>query len=392
MRERSCANASDDDSIHKQSPELEAEFLHTSKLTLADMRRLAHDPKDRRLATKPAAQATKEDVLTVQPMSFVEHTACCLFLAFGVPNGALTIPIATWLIGKFVLRNVFLAFLLAGCILLPLAILPQEYVPARLQSWLALQILKYFSFFLVMEERPPTMCTGKQLIEQPARPRIVTAYPHGVFPYGNALTVVTWPLLTGHHIVGLAANAALRTPIFKQILRSIGVKDASRASVRNALETWPFTVGISPGGVAEVFETNHFNEHILLKERIGVIKMAIRTGADLVPGYMYGNTNLYWCWTGEGIPGARWLLEYVSRKILGFALVPIAGRWGLPIPYRTPILCVVGKPIPTIHLQTEEPSMEQIVDIQEQLSTELKSMFDRYKHLYGWEDRMLVIT
>lgn len=44
-------------------------------------------------------------------------------------------------------------------------------------------------------------------------------------------------------------------------------------------------VGISTGGVAEVFETNSpsGDEVILLKERRGLIKLAFRTGAELVP-------------------------------------------------------------------------------------------------------------
>jgi len=91
--------------------------------------------------------------------------------------------------------------------------------------------------------------------------------------------MLIWPSLTGHHFQGLASSAALRVPIFKQILRSIGVIDASRSSARKALENYPFTIGISTGGVAEVFETNADDECVILKERIGLIKLAIRTGA-----------------------------------------------------------------------------------------------------------------
>ena len=98
--------------------------------------------------------------------------------------------------------------------------------------------------------------------------------------------MLAWPSFCGHHFLGLAANSALRVPIFKQILRSMGVIDASRASARKALEAWPHTIGISTGGVAEVFETNAEDECILLRERVGVVKLAIRTGASLVPCYI----------------------------------------------------------------------------------------------------------
>jgi hypothetical protein len=180
-------------------------------------------------------------------------------------------------------------------------------------------------------------------------------------------------------------------PGFKQILRTIGIVDASRESARHALETFPYTIGISTGGVAEVFETNSADECILLRERVGMIKLAIRTGADIVPCYIFGNTGLYRCWAGEGIPGVRSLLERFSRKVAGFAAILFWGRFGLPIPLRVPLLAVTGKAIPTYHMKCEEPSEEQVLQVQDQLIVDMESLFDRYKSLYGWEDKSLVI-
>jgi Diacylglycerol acyltransferase len=136
-------------------------------------------------------------------------------------------------------------------------------------------------------------------------------------------------------------------------LRTIGIVDASRDSARRSLENYPYTIGISTGGVAEVFETNSSDECILLRERVGLIKLAIRTGADLVPCYIFGNTSLYRCWAGEGIPGLPRLLERFSRKVAGFATIAFWGRFGLPIPFRAPLLAVTGKAIPTHHLSAK---------------------------------------
>jgi hypothetical protein len=199
--------------------------------------------------------------------------------------------------------------------------------------------------------------------------------------------MLLWPSLTGHHFVALAASSALR--VFP-ILRSIGAVDASRSVARKALEQYPYTIGISTGGVAEVFETNAVDECILLKERVGLVKLAIRTGADLVPCYLFGNTKLLSCWSGEGIPGAHSILERISRK-LGFALIIIHGRFVLPIPFRVPVLGVTGKPIPTHDIKCEEPTQEQIDKIQGLLLDEMQEIFERYKGLYGWEDKRLII-
>lgn len=180
-------------------------------------------------------------------------------------------------------------------------------------------------------------------------------------------------------------------PGFKQILRTIGIVDASRDSARNALETYPYTIGISTGGVAEVFETNSSDECILLRERVGLIKLAIRTGADLVPCYIFGNTSLYRCWAGEGIPGLPRLLERFSRKVAGFATIAFWGRFGMPIPFRAPLLAVTGKAIPTHHLKCEEPTEEQLLQVQNQLIDDMQRLFEQYKGLYGWQDKKLII-
>ena len=86
--------------------------------------------------------------------------------------------------------------------------------------------------------------------------------------------MVAFPaLLQGQTFRGLASSAALRPPIFKQVLRSIGVIDASRDVARATLDgtstsTSPTTggvgesIGISTGGVAEIFFTNTTNECI----------------------------------------------------------------------------------------------------------------------------------
>lgn len=207
----------------------------------------------------------------------------------------------------------------------------------------------------------------------------------------DILAMLIWPILTGHHFFGLTASAALRVPVFRQVLKAIGCIDADRKHARRALEHWPYTIGISTGGVAEVFESNSVDECILLKERVGMVKLAIRTGADLVPCYMFGNTKLLSCWAGEGIPGGRQALEWLSRKVLGFAAILIFGRFVLPIPYRVPVLCVMGKAVSTYHLQCEEPTIEQVKQVQELLLKGMQETFDQHKALYGWDDAHLII-
>jgi 1-acyl-sn-glycerol-3-phosphate acyltransferase len=380
-------------SSNKSDVKDEAMFLNFCSLSRDEIIRLSKGTStDRNAALIPVSKVTAQDVLQQETMTFTEHFVTVLFLMLGVPNGVFSIPIITFLIGQFILGSIRTAFMILGVMLLPLIILPQPFIPNSLHSWMAIQVIKYFSFRMISMESPPIRDGSKKTdTSSPScRPQILVAPPHGVFPYGNLLAMIAWPTYTGHHFFGLAANAALRVPIFKQILSSIGVIDASRSSARRALENFPYTIGISTGGVAEVFETTSADECILLKERIGLIKLAIRTGADLVPCYMFGNTKLLKCWAGDGIPGGRTILEKVSRRV-GFALIVLYGRYGLPIPIRVPVLAVRAKAIPTFHIKCEEPTNEQITQIQDQLIHDMQKLFDDFKHIYGWEHQRLVI-
>ena len=54
----------------------------------------------------------------------------------------------------------------------------------------------------------------------------------------------------------------------------------------------------------------------MLQERKGLVKLAMRTGAALVPCYLFGNTRLYSLWCGGDENG--WLhqfLKKISRKM-----------------------------------------------------------------------------
>lgn len=353
------------------------------------------DPKHLEKISRPMDKVTKQDVLRVESMTLFQEVCCMIFLGCVGPTGVFTVPIVTFVIGYFVVGNVTLSFQVLGVLLAPLMILPQSFHRPSLTSWLSHMILKYFSYRLIG-------AAGSRLYIQQdvgrltkataeARPQIFVAPPHGVFPYGNVLAMLIWPILTGHHFWGLTASAALRVPVFRQFMKAIGCIDAGRKHARHALEHYPYTIGISTGGVAEVFETNAADECVLLKERIGLIKLAIRTGADLCPCYLFGNTKLLSCWSGEGIPYGRQVLEWLSRKVLGFAAILMFGRFIIPIPYRVPVCCVMGRAVPTFHLQCEDPTMEQVKQVQDLLLKGMQETFDEHKSLYGWDDAHLII-
>jgi len=374
-------------------------FINVSAFTHKDScvysQKGGKDPKHLDNISKPLKDVTKDDVLRIEPMTIWQEFCCIAFLSFVGPSAIIIIPLLTALVGYCVMGNVVLAFRIVAITLAPFIFLPQPFSREALQSWMTHMIYKYFSYRIVFGEGTTLMIQediGRLTkATASARPQIFVAPPHGVYPYGSILAILIWPVLTGHHFFGLSASAALRVPLMRQVLQAIGCINAGREYARHALEHWPYTIGISTGGVAEVFETNAKDECILLRERIGLIKLAIRTGSDLVPVYTFGNTKLLSCWAGEGVPYGRPAMEWFSRKVLGFAAIPIFGRFGVPIPFRKPVLCVFGNAIPTFHLQSEEPTMEQVRQVQELLINGMQTTFDKHKALYGAENAKLVI-
>ena len=188
----------------------EAQFLDCCALSRQEMKKLAGGTaEERKKVLRSIRSVTPQMVLRKQPMKWWEELSVVLFLAFVIPNAAITIPATTFLIGKFYLDDVLLAFEVLAIILIPLTILPQSFQPESLHSWMAHQVVRYFSFRFIMEHPPPS------LEEKHSTPRILVAPPHGVFPYGNLLSMIVHPSMTGYCFHGLAATLAVVLPLHR---------------------------------------------------------------------------------------------------------------------------------------------------------------------------------
>lgn len=120
--------------------------------------------------------------------------------------------------------------------------------------------------------------------------------------------------------------------------------------------------------------------------RKGLAKLALRTGAELVPCYLFGNNQALSLWYDQG--GS---LKRLSRK-LGFALILFWGRLGLPLPWRVPIVGALGAPIPTPPCAVAaEPSDAEVEALHAALVVAMRQLFDAHKARYGWGHKRLVV-
>ena len=55
----------------------------------------------------------------------------------------------------------------------------------------------------------------------------------------------------------------------------------------------PKNLFILPGGIAEIFTSTPGRHAIVFKDRRGLIKISLQTGAELLPSYVFGGTDFF---------------------------------------------------------------------------------------------------
>lgn len=140
-------------------------------------------------------------------------------------------------------------------------------------------------------------------------------------------------------------------------------------------------ITIVVGGASESLDAEPYSLRLVLKRRKGFVKMALRTGADLVPVLAFGENDLY----DQFIPTAHPTIHKIQlmvKKFLGFTIPLFHARGvfnydvGL-MPYRRPLNIVVGRPIKVA--QNAKPSQEEIDVLHEKYVVELERLWETWK-------------
>ena len=262
--------------------------------------------------------------------------------------------------------------------------------------------LNYVGFTVLSDTRcgPSSEDARETSFDPRSSPVIYAFVPHGIFPFGLAFSCLpergygrTWGLFRP-----VVATATRLFPLVRTFIDWMGGVDASRQAVSFALESGgDRRLGISPGGIGEIFETYpkpgyHPNdEAALLKDRDGMFKLALKHGVPIVPVYCFGVTKMF---RRVQLPH---FVESLSR-FLRISLCLLYGKWGLPIPFRQRLMFVVGKTIwPDLasEMTTRERSSiddELVRKMHDAFCHEVQRIFDRNKSHYGWANKTLRIV
>ncbi|KAJ3058265.1 2-acylglycerol O-acyltransferase 1, partial [Rhizoclosmatium hyalinum] len=94
---------------------------------------------------------------------------------------------------------------------------------------------------------------------------------------------------------------------------------------------------------------------LVLLKRKGFIRLALTTGASLVPVLTFGETDYV---NRVDTPFTR-ALSNCTQRLAKFAVPVMEGRWGTLFPRRARLVTVVGEPL---HLDqvVENPTLEEV--------------------------------
>mmetsp|Transcript_18241 Transcript_18241/g.45607 ORF Transcript_18241/g.45607 Transcript_18241/m.45607 type:complete len:410 (-) Transcript_18241:382-1611(-) len=257
---------------------------------------------------------------------------------------------------------------------------------------------KYFDVEIIDEFSNCDRPNLKEDIQSAAGSNFFVIYhPHALFGVGHSLFARHLHDLYGVYPLFTGADIVAKIPLLRRFLVWMGYTPVSAAALRKNLQR-PYPenfLTLLPGGIAEMFygssgdyagsaaTDGHPFEQLVLRKRTGFCKIALETGAHLVPVYCMGANQIYSRKFGRSSVFAK-----LSSK-LQTSLVFWTDRLGLPfgfLPLKQKMVLCLGKPI-WIDEKIENPTKEQIEALHARYVAALKDLFDRHKHLKaadGW--------
>ncbi|TYZ63962.1 hypothetical protein PybrP1_003658, partial [[Pythium] brassicae (nom. inval.)] len=225
----------------------------------------------------------------------------------------------------------------------------------------------------------------------PTKKVVFGFHPHGIILLSR---IATYGGIWEEMFPDTAPRALGATPIFfvplaRELCLWLGAVDASRSTADKVLRSG-YSVNVYPGGVPEIFLSNPNTKEnkIVLKNRMGFVKLAIRHGAELVPTFVFGEKWFFNVWS----PPTSVITFF--RKVLKIPMIVFWGRF-LWMPKRLPegkrFGIVYGKPIPTV--QNVEPTDAEVQAVHALYVAEIERLFAQYKGRFGYDaDETLVIS
>jgi 2-acylglycerol O-acyltransferase 2 len=238
-----------------------------------------------------------------------------------------------------------------------------------------------------------------QLIKEedldPSKNYVFGYHPHGIISLGAFANFATEATGFSEQFKGITCSLCTLTtnfkiPFLREFLMGLGAVAVSKKSINHILKSGPGkSVAIVIGGAAESLDARPKTNDLTLKKRKGFVKIALQSGASLVPVFCFGENDLFHQVSNPKGSDIRTKQEEMI-KTLGFAVPLFFGRgifqysFGL-VPIRKPLVAVFGKAIDLPKI--ENPTLEEVQKYHTIYLEALSELYHRHKGLYASDRR-----
>jgi 1-acyl-sn-glycerol-3-phosphate acyltransferase len=183
----------------------------------------------------------------------------------------------------------------------------------------------------------------------------------------------------GSSVLFAGADIIFRVPLLRRVMTLWACTRVSAQAMKHTLQI-PFPHNIllhSVDGIAGMFYGIH-QEQVVIERRQGFCRIALETGASLVPCYMFGANELYHRKFGPDSLAAK-----ISRAC-HISFVYWTGRFGVPfgfLPCNQRLVVALGTPIDVE--KKESPTKEEIDELHTKFTVALRELFNQHKHKMG---------
>lgn len=197
--------------------------------------------------------------------------------------------------------------------------------PATPRNWLEEMSRDFFYAGL---EYFPMKCIpwSKDAELPPTKQYVIASHPHGIHCFSLMMFTsigsdfdMKFPGLVGNSLTGIVATVIFKIPIVRELFLFMGYVDASR-SVASQVLAKGRSLFVCTGGEEESMYTEFGKDIVVLKKRKGFIRLALSYGADLVPVYGLGVSDLYTVRFFFYLPPFFILICFVCLSIIHFPL------------------------------------------------------------------------
>eukprot|EP00090_Calanus_glacialis_P018699 TRINITY_DN29010_c0_g1_i5.p1 TRINITY_DN29010_c0_g1~~TRINITY_DN29010_c0_g1_i5.p1 ORF type:complete len:363 (-),score=19.14 TRINITY_DN29010_c0_g1_i5:34-1122(-) len=220
---------------------------------------------------------------------------------------------------------------------------------------------------------------------------VIGSHPHGICSAGAFGAFATEGAGFGANYPGISPylhtlDMNCLGPLHREWILGLGCCSSSKKSISHVLSRPGGAASVLVvGGAAESIYSEEGRLRLVLKNRKGFIKLAMRHGADLVPSFSFGETGIYSQVSNLTGSFLRVFQDSV-KQLTGVIPCLFKGRgffqysFGL-MPLSNPITVVVGHPIKVI--KNENPTNEEIHALHMSYMEELYQLYEAHKSKYG---------